>query len=154
MPTVLWLPTAQATLSLVPTPSEQETKHRILVVAGEEPIGEIEAKQAGESTIEREDSGTEGPAQQFRQPGHRLAIYVQIDAGIFIGDFRHSVYISSTPRRISTESAKGAGGRRRRCMNIAPCSERELVAGCSDDNRPEQQITAPDKSPAWRCLRD
>ena len=67
-------------------------QHRVFVIAGEQPVGKVEAEKAREPTIEREDAGAGGPAQQFRQPGHRLAIDVQIDAGIFIGDFRHGVF--------------------------------------------------------------
>lgn len=74
----------------------------VLVVSGEEAIGEVEAKQAGEPVGQGYDAGTEGPAQESRQPGHRLAINVQVDARIFIGDFRHKCSII-----FATKAAKG-----------------------------------------------
>ena len=57
MPTVLWTPVAAATLSLVPTPSVQETSTGSSVVAGEQRAGEIELEQAGETAVQPDHPG-------------------------------------------------------------------------------------------------
>ena len=64
-------------------------QHGVLVVPGEELVGEIELEEAGEPAFQGDHAGRIGPRQQPRQPGHRLAVDLQIDAGILVGRFGH-----------------------------------------------------------------
>ena len=66
-------------------------QHGVLVVAGEEPVGEVEAEQPGETALQRHHARTERAIEQLGQPGHRLSVNVQIDTGVLVSDFRHRV---------------------------------------------------------------
>ena len=64
-------------------------QHRVFVVPGEKLVGEIELEEAGEPVFQGDYAGGIGPRQQPRQPGHRLTVDFQIDAGILVGRFCH-----------------------------------------------------------------
>ena len=64
-------------------------QHRLLVFSGEQRVGEIELEQAGETALQPDHPGGIGPGDQAWQPGHRIAIEFQIDAGVFVGCFGH-----------------------------------------------------------------
>ena len=70
-------------------------QHRVLVVPGEELVGEIELEEAGEPAFQGDHPRRVGPRQQPRQPGHGLSVDVQIDAGVFVGRFGHVAVVPS-----------------------------------------------------------
>ena len=66
-------------------------QHRLLIISGEQPAGEIELEKAGEPVFEGDHAGRKRSGKLPRQAGHRLAIDLEIHTGIFIGYFGHVV---------------------------------------------------------------
>ena len=100
MPTVLWIAHRHGHLELRAHAVGAGDQHGVLVVPGEELIGEIELEEAGEPAVKGDYAGRVGPRQQPRQPGHGLSVDFQIDAGIFVGRFGHDCCMLS-PRLAS-----------------------------------------------------
>ena len=79
---------------------------RVFVLSREQAVGEIELEEAGEPPVERDDARRVGASQQFGESRHRLAINVEIDAGVLIGGFGHNV-VRGGDRRHSNRSWPG-----------------------------------------------
>ena len=105
MPTVSCTPGQLGDLQLRADAVGARNEHRIVIIPREQPLGEIELKQPGEPALVRQHARRMRPPQQPRQPGHRLLVDGQVDAGVFVGRFRHLKQIKGGGR-------KGEGGRR------------------------------------------
>ena len=90
MPTVSCTPGQLGDLELRADAVGARDQHRVLVLPREQPAGKVELKQPGEAALVRQHARRMGPPQQPRQPGHRLLVDVQVDAGVFVGCFGHS----------------------------------------------------------------
>ena len=111
--------------------------------------------------------GVIGPRQQPRQPGHRLAVNVKVDAGIFVGRFGHSCCMSLAKDWLIV-AARTANGRDfltgrvasgklvlwdsfPRCRDVPPLAGASVASG----ENPRCSVAAlcwlQPSSPCWAC---
>ncbi len=64
-------------------------QHRVFVAAGEQPVGEIQLEQAGETAGQRHHARRERATHQRRQAAEAVSVELEIDAGGFVGDVGH-----------------------------------------------------------------
>ena len=98
-------------------------EHRLLVVAGEEVPGKIEAEKARKPVVPGQYTGGMRPAHQGREPAHRLGIRLEVDPRLFVGQLWHCVLRSCTSEEGDSTAGKSGvstTGVRRYCARTGP----------------------------------
>ena len=81
MPTVEWRPVGEGELELAADAVGRRDEHRVAIGAREQADLVVEAKQAGEPVFPLEHARGEGSPHERWEPGHRVFVGLQVDAG-------------------------------------------------------------------------